>query len=68
MAEETKEIEKGEVDKDELSSEALVITMDLAKAIAGYLSDKPHKDVWRLINGLEKSHPVKIKNEAPKEE
>ena len=68
MAEETKEIEKGEVGKDELSSEALVITMDLAKAIAGYLSDKPHKDVCKLISGLEKSHPVRIKNEASKEE
>ena len=66
MAGETKEIEIEEVDK--LSSEALVITMDLAKAIAGYLSDKPHKDVCRLIDGLEKSHPVTIKKEPPTED
>ena len=66
MAEETKEVEKEEVGT--LSSEALVITMNLAKAIAGYLSDKPHKDVWKLIDGLEKSQPVTIKKEAPTED
>jgi hypothetical protein len=51
MAEETKEIEKGEVDKDELSSEALVITMDLAKAIAKHRKrskNKPLTKEWLI--------------------